>query len=131
MITGWKAAAALEGDLEVGYFAERGDHLAVDGRGLRGERPHRPPARCGEEPELPGRRRRPLGGELSVAVEQPDVRVAHRLAVADDDPLDDGGISQVEPLRRGPTLGRAAHQGVSPSAMGTPTNEPHSVHEPS
>ena len=94
---------------------------------------------AGEEPERSGRRRRHLGGELAAGVEQADVRPADRLAVTRDDALDDRFLGDVDPLD-GQAAGRgAAHQaappsgepGSSPSWTGTPTSEPHSVHEPS
>ena len=78
-----------------------------------------------------GRRRRHLGGELAAAVEQPHVRARHRLAAAQDDALHDRLVGDVDALERGPPFLAAAHQDWSPSSIGTPTSEPHSVHEPS
>ena len=70
-----------------------------------------------------------------MAVQQPDVGTADRHAIARDDTLDDGLASQVDILQRRTTdrgtTAHAATPGSSPTATGTPTSDPYSVHEPS
>ncbi len=116
----------------------------VDRVGLGSQRAQRPVALTGEEAEVARRRGGDLGGELTGPVEQAHVGVADRLALPvgtgpHDLALDDGLLRDVDPVEREPALGRAAHQlpplsaepGSSPRAIGTPTSEPYSVHEPS
>ena len=97
----------------------------------RRQRAHRPRPGRGEEPELPGRRRRHLGGELTAAVEQPDVGAATGSPPRVTMPWMTDSLARSTPSSRQPAGLRAAHQAPSPSSIGTPTSEPHSVHEPS
>jgi hypothetical protein len=61
------------------------------GLGLRGQRAQRPLTVTGEEAEVAGRRGRHLGGELTRAVEQTDVRrLGTGTTAAQDLALNDG-----------------------------------------
>src|SRR5690606_34851898 len=107
-----------------------------DRLGARGERPHRPPPRCREEPELPGFGGRHLRGELAVLVVQPDVGAGDRRAVAHHLALDDGLLGHVDvgpaaAAEQRPAARQEASPGSSPTTTGTPTSEPYSVQEPS
>src|SRR5215207_10850690 len=129
--SGSYAGSDRDGDL--GHDALGGGHGVVDRDRLRGERTQGPLAGAGEEPELPGRRRGNLSGELARAVEQPDVRVADRLAVTRHDALDHGLVRDVDAVERRAALDRAAHQATpasSPRATGTLRSEPYSLHDP-
>ena len=103
--------------------------------GLGGQGAQRPVTVAGEEPEVTGGRGRHLGGELTGAVEEPDVGVAHRRSPPDHGPGSPPpwrrrcrrGTGR-PPWRRTSGVTLAAS---SPRATGTPTREPYSVQEPS
>ena len=90
---------------------------------------NRPRAGRREEPELAGRRRRHLRGELAGAVEQSHVP-DDRHAVTSHDALDHCFLAGIDTDRQS-TCDSSAHQPSAPSEIGTPTSEPYSVHEPS
>src|SRR5919112_2954374 len=133
--------AGSDRDLHLGDLAQTRHDRPLDRLATRRQGAQRPLAGGGEEPELPGRRRGHLCGELPGAVEQSDVRRADRITLVSDDALDDGLLRHVDALEGDPAGGHAAHQassssagtspGSSPSAIGTPTSEPYSVQEPS
>ena len=107
------AVAGLEAVLAEQFDAADGrDDLAVElGTGCEGAQG--PAAVVGEEPEVPGRRGRDLGGELAGRVEETDVGVADRLALTQDAALDDGFLGGVDAGDAQAALGGTAH-GVLP-----------------
>src|SRR5215510_7996614 len=98
-----------DGDGHFRDFAVLGDHLTVDRLRLRGQRPQRPAAGRREEPEVPGRRRRHLRGELTSCVQQPYVRAADRLLAAQHLALDHRFLVDVHALEVETALLGSAH----------------------
>src|SRR5690349_24153232 len=120
--SGGRCAHGVELDGDIGDDADGGLHRPIDSGSSRAEDAERPASRSGKETELPRGRHRNLGGELTLAIEQPHIGGADRLATTSDNALHDGLRRDIDTFEARPAGDCAAHQaspGSSPTATGT------------